>query len=68
MSILKIENLSKNFYLHEQQKEITSCKNISFELEKGKFIGIVDTSGAGKSTATEFITCLKEVLCNRRSL
>lgn len=55
MSILKIEKLSKNFYLHEQQKEITSCKNISFELEKGKFIGIVGTSGAGKSTVLRCI-------------
>lgn len=53
--ILKIEHLSKNFYLHEQQKLISSCRNISFELNKGSFIGIVGTSGAGKSTVLRCI-------------
>ena len=48
--ILEIKNLSKQFYLHEQQQEIKSCHNISFDLDKGGFIGIVGTSGAGKST------------------
>lgn len=48
--ILKIENLSKNFYLHNAAKEIHSCQNINFTLEEGKFIGIVGLSGAGKST------------------
>ena len=48
--ILKIENLSKNFYLHNAAKEIRSCQNINFTLEEGKFIGIVGLSGAGKST------------------
>ena len=50
MDILKIENLTKNFYLHNAQKQIKSCQNINFTLEKGKFIGIVGLSGAGKST------------------
>lgn len=55
MSILEIAQLTKNFYLHEQQKEIKSCSNISFTLEKGSFIGIVGTSGAGKSTVLRCI-------------
>lgn len=55
MSILEIAQLSKKFYLHEQQKEIQSCKNISFKLDKGSFIGIVGTSGAGKSTVLRCI-------------
>lgn len=49
-NILEIKNLSKQFYLHEQGQEIKSCHDISFNLEKGGFIGIVGTSGAGKST------------------
>ncbi len=53
--ILTIKNLSKNFYLHEQQKEIKSCADISFTLDKGGFIGIVGTSGAGKSTVLRCI-------------
>ena len=49
MEILKIENLAKNFYLHNAKKEIHSCQNINFTLEQGQFIGIVGLSGAGKS-------------------
>ena len=44
MEILKIENLAKNFYLHNAKKEIHSCQNINFTLEQGQFIGIVGLS------------------------
>lgn len=54
-AILTIQGLSKVFHLHEQNKEIQSCKDISFALEKGGFIGIVGTSGAGKSTVLRCI-------------
>ncbi len=53
--ILMIEDLSKEFYLHEQKKKISSCRNISLSLQKGGFIGIVGTSGAGKSTVLRCI-------------
>ena len=53
--ILKIDNLSKNFYLHGQAKEIKSCQNINFTLNKGEFIGIVGVSGTGKSTIMKCI-------------
>lgn len=55
MEILKIENVAKNFYLHNAKKEIHSCQNISFSLEEGQFIGIVGLSGAGKSTILKCI-------------
>ena len=55
MEILKIEHVAKNFYLHNAQKEIHSCQNISFSLEEGQFIGIVGLSGAGKSTILKCI-------------
>jgi len=55
MEILRIESLAKNFYLHNQDREIKSCQNISFSLEKGQFIGIVGLSGAGKSTILKCI-------------
>lgn len=54
-TILSIRDLSKEFYLHEQQQLIKSCKNINFDLPKGGFIGIVGTSGAGKSTVLRCI-------------
>ena len=55
MEILKIENLAKNFYLYHPEREIRSCQNISFSLQKGQFIGIVGLSGAGKSTILKCI-------------
>ncbi len=54
-NILSIKNLTKDFYLHEQNRKISSCKNISFDLKKGNFIGIVGLSGAGKSTVLRCI-------------
>lgn len=53
--ILEIKGLSKRFFLHEQQQEIRSCKDISLSLKKGQFVGIVGTSGAGKSTVLRCI-------------
>lgn len=50
MEILSIDNLVKNFFLHNPGLEIKSCQNISLALKKGEFIGIVGLSGAGKST------------------
>ncbi len=55
MEILKLENLAKNFYLHNLNKEIRSCQNISLTLNRGEFIGIVGLSGAGKSTILKCI-------------
>lgn len=52
---MEIKGLSKRFYLHEQNREIRSCRDISFSLNKGGFIGIVGTSGAGKSTVLRCI-------------
>lgn len=53
--ILELKNLSKEFFLHEQKMRIQSCKNIDFEVGKGGFVGIVGTSGAGKSTVLRCI-------------
>lgn len=55
MEILIIKNLAKSFYLHNPGLLIQSCQNISLSLEKGKFIGIVGLSGAGKSTILKCI-------------
>jgi len=55
MAILKIENLSKNFFLHHIQRELKSCHDINFSLEQGEFVGIIGLSGAGKSTIMKCI-------------
>ncbi len=48
--ILKIENLSKRFFLHEQQKFIPSAHNIFLEAFSGKITAITGESGVGKSS------------------
>lgn len=53
--ILEIKGLTKNFFLHEQKQEIRSCRDINLSLKKGSFVGIVGTSGAGKSTVLRCI-------------
>ena len=53
MNILKLNGLTKNFFLHNANRKIHSCRNISFTLDEGKFLGIVGRSGAGKSTILE---------------
>jgi alpha-D-ribose 1-methylphosphonate 5-triphosphate synthase subunit PhnL len=55
MEILRIDNLSKDFYLHNPGLEIKSCHAINLTLNKGEFIGIVGLSGAGKSTILKCI-------------
>ena len=42
--LLKVENLSKNF------GAIRALRNVSFQLEGGKILGLVGNNGAGKST------------------
>lgn len=55
MSILEIQHLTKNFFLHNANREIHSCKDVNFSLEEGEFLGIVGRSGAGKSTILKCI-------------
>lgn len=53
--IMKIENLSKSFTIHNLNKHIEASKNINISLKKGEFIGITGKSGSGKSTILKCI-------------
>jgi len=55
VEILKIENLSKSFYLHNPGLTIDSCQGVNLSMNEGEFIGIVGRSGAGKSTILKCI-------------
>ena len=39
--ILEIKGLSKQFYLYEQDREIKSCSDITFTLNKGGFLSLI---------------------------
>ena len=52
-TILKVENLSTSFY--SDKKEFEILKNISFNLKKGRILGIVGESGCGKSITVNSI-------------
>ena len=53
--ILKVEGLSKHFYLHEQNRKIPSTATIDLELHPGQLLAITGPSGAGKSSLLKCI-------------
>lgn len=56
MSIIKINNLNKSFFMGEQ--EIKAIDNINFKVEKGEFVAIIGPSGSGKSTLMNILGLL----------
>jgi peptide/nickel transport system ATP-binding protein len=51
--VLQVKDLGKSFYSREGlfgQREFKAVKNVSFELRKGKTLGLVGESGSGKTT------------------
>lgn len=53
--LLKIEDLSKSFSLHNLNKHILASKDINIRLNEGEFVGITGKSGSGKSTILKCI-------------
>ncbi len=53
--ILEIRGLGKDFTVHQLNKKIRACHNISMTIGAGEFIGITGKSGSGKSTILKII-------------
>lgn len=54
-TVLKVENLSKEFHIYHLNRDLIGVKNINFDLKKQDFLGIVGPSGSGKSTIIKCI-------------
>jgi len=55
MPILRVENYSKHFELHEQHKLIPSSENVNLEVYPGQLTALIGPTGAGKSTVLKGI-------------
>ncbi len=55
MSILKVESIYKYFSDRKDKIVIRACDNLSFEILKGKTLGLVGESGCGKTTVARII-------------
>ena len=56
MEVVKIENVSKFYFLGNQQVE--ALKNVDLSIESGEFLAIAGPSGSGKSTLLNLIGCI----------
>jgi alpha-D-ribose 1-methylphosphonate 5-triphosphate synthase subunit PhnL len=54
-AILTVDNLSKQFVLHDQRKTIPSCANVSLTVNPGELSALVGPTGAGKSSVLKCI-------------
>jgi alpha-D-ribose 1-methylphosphonate 5-triphosphate synthase subunit PhnL len=54
-TVLRVENLTKGFRLHALGKDLVGCRDVSFSVGEGEFVGITGRSGSGKSTVLKVI-------------
>jgi len=53
--MLEIKNLVKSYQTMTTKYEV--LKNLSFQIEKGEFVGVMGASGSGKTTLLNCISC-----------
>lgn len=56
MSIVRLENVSKDYVLGEQQ--VRALKHVTLSIEDSAFVAIAGPSGSGKSTLLNLIGCI----------
>ena len=56
MSIVRLENVSKDYTLGEQR--VQALKDVTLSIEEGVFLAIAGPSGSGKSTLLNLIGCI----------
>ncbi len=53
--LLTVENLSKTFFLHEQNKVIPSSSQVNLTVHSGRLTALIGPTGAGKSSVLKSI-------------
>lgn len=59
MAVLNVENVKKKY--NAGHNEMLALAGISFQVEKGEFVGVMGPSGAGKSTLLNVIATIDDV-------
>ncbi len=54
-TILSLQGVSKHFTLHAQGQRVEGCRDVTFDVAEGEFVGITGRSGSGKSTVLKLI-------------
>ena len=59
-TILRVNNLRKDFTNRQRRKKgqdnmVHAVNNVSFEMQRGRTLGLVGESGCGKSTAAKMV-------------
>lgn len=57
-SILKLKNVKKIY--HTGETSVAAVNHVSFEIQKGSFVGIMGASGSGKSTLLNMIATIDQ--------
>ncbi|MBD3196266.1 MAG: ATP-binding cassette domain-containing protein [Candidatus Lokiarchaeota archaeon] len=59
-SIIKTENLSKEFKLKGKNRVIKALNNINIEINDGEIFGLLGPNGAGKTTLIKILTTISQ--------
>jgi len=57
--LISVKNLTKNYKTDSGKISVSALQNISFDMEKGKVLGIIGESGSGKTTLVKILSRLE---------
>lgn len=61
MAVLSVKNVRKTYHMGNGSMDYAALSGVSFEVDKGEFVGIMGPSGAGKSTLLNVIATIDNI-------